>query len=315
MLLGLTALVLGASISHGLAQAFPAKPVRMIVQTAPGSSIDVAARILADNLTRLWGQQVLILNQPGAGGAIAVRALSAAPNDGYTLFFAASSVFVVLPELQNALASDVRAFVPVAFVGDTPMVVAVSTKTRANSLAELLDLTKNTSGGLNVAVSTRGGLSHLSAESLRQKAGVDMNFVHYPGTAQAMTDVIADRVPVAVDSISAMVGPTKGGQIKMLAVGSPSRLKSFPDLPAASETLPGFEATAWFALVAPEGTDPEIVRKVGVDVDAALAEPAVRARLEELGTFARSMPVSELRSFIDAQRQKWAPIVRGAGGG
>lgn len=296
------------------AQAFPNKPVRIIVQTAAGSSIDVAARILAENLSRSWNQQVIVLNQPGAGGAFAARALATAPNDGYTLFFAGSSVFVVLPELQKTLAADVRSFVPVAFIGETPMAIAVSEKTAVSSLAELVALAKKTPGGLNCAVSTRGGLSHLSAESFRASAKVDMTYIHYPGTAQALTDVIADRVPIIVDSISAILGPAAGDQLKLLAVGSPARLKSLPNIPAASETLPGFEATAWFVLAAPQGTNADIVKQIGKSVDAVLQEPAVRKRLEELGTFARSMPADDINAFIEQQKQKWAPIVQRVGG-
>lgn len=302
-----------AACQHADAQGFPSKPVRIIVQTAAGSSIDVAARILAENLSRRWGQQVLILNQPGAGGAVAARALASSPADGYTLFFAASSVFIVLPELQKNLAEEVKSLVPVAFIGETPMAIAASAKTPANSLAELIALSKQTAGGLNCAVSTRGGLSHLSAEALRDSAKIEMNFIHYPGTAQALTDVIADRVPMMVDSVSAILGPAASGQLKLLAVASPSRLKSLPNVPAASETLPGFEATAWFAIAAPQGTSSEIVRQIGKDVDAVLQEPAMRARLEELGTFVRTMPTDELKAFIEAQKQKWAPIVQRVG--
>ena len=311
--LAIAALMFGLT-SYGQGQTFPDKPVRIIVQTAAGSSIDVAARILAENLGRRWGQQTIVINQPGAGGAIAARALSTAPNDGYTLFFAASLVFVVLPEFQKALAPEVKAFVPVAFIGETPMAIVVSAKTPAGSLADLIALANKTAGGLNCAVSTRGGLSHLSAELLKESAKADMTFIHYPGTAQALTDVIADRVPIVVDSISAMLGPAAGGQVKILAVGSPSRLKSQPNIPAVAETLPGFEATAWFALAAPAGTSPDIVRQVGRDVDAVLQEPAVRGRLEELGTFTRSIPSDELGDFIESQRKKWAPIVRSVGG-
>jgi tripartite-type tricarboxylate transporter receptor subunit TctC len=304
------AAVLFAGCGASSAQTFPSKPVRIIVQTAAGSSIDVTARILAEHLSKRWGQQVVILNQPGAGGAVAARALASSPPDGYTLFFAASSVFVVLPELQKNLAGEVKSFVPVAFIGETPMAIAVSAKTPANSLAELIALAKQSKDGLNCAASTRGGLSHLSAESLKDAAKIDMTFIHYPGTAQALTDVIADRVPMVVDSISAILGPAKGGQLKLLAIGAPSRLKSLPDVPAAAETLPNFEATAWFAIVAPQGTPSDIVGKIGTDVNAVLQEPAVRSRLEELGTFVRSMPANELEAFIAQQKAKWAPIVQ-----
>jgi len=294
----------------GFAQAYPNKPVRIIVQTAAGSSIDVSARLLADHLTRRWGQQVIVLNQPGAGGAIAVRALTNAANDGYTLFFAASSVFLVLPELQKNLAADINAMVPIAFIGETPMAIAVSGKSPAKSLSDLIALSKTTSGGLNCAVSTRGGLSHLSAEALREASKADLALVNYPGTAQALTDVIADRVPVIVDSVSALIGPAAGGQIRILATAGPSRLKALPDVPAASETLPGFEATAWFALVAPAGTDAEIIRKATSDVDAVLKYPDLGRRLEEIGTFPRGMNAAELQRYIDAQKQRWSPVVQ-----
>lgn len=308
-------LVLGLGLAIGFptvasAQSYPNKPVKIIVQTAAGSSIDVAARLLADHLTRRWGQQAFVVNQPGAGGAIATRALTTSPNDGYTLFFAASSVFLVLPELQKNLATDINAMVPIAFVGETPMAIAVSAKSPAKSLAELLALSKSTAGGLNCAVSTRGGLSHLSAEALREASKADLTLVNYPGTAQALTDVIADRVPVIVDSISALLGPASGGQIKILATAGPSRLKALRNIPAANETLPGFEATAWFALAAPAGTDADIVRKAAADVNAVLQEPSLVKRFEEIGTFTRQMNSTELKAFIEVQKVRWSPVVQ-----
>jgi len=307
--------IVGILISFGLSatavgQSYPTKPVKIIVQTAAGSSIDVAARLLAEQLTKKWGQQAFVLNQPGAGGAIAARALMTSPNDGYTLFFAASSVFLVLPEIQKDLAKDIAAMVPIAFVGETPMAIAVSAKSPVNSLAELLALSKKTPGGLNCAVSTRGGLSHLSAGALREASQSDLTFINYPGTAQALTDVIAERVPVIVDSISALVGAAAGGQLKILAIASPSRLKMLPDIPAANETVPGFEATAWFALTAPAGTDAEIIRKATADLNEVLREPALAKRLEEIGTFTRQMNSPELKAFIENQKSRWTPVVQ-----
>lgn len=307
--------VLGLGLAIGLpvvasAQSYPTKPVRIIVQTAAGSSIDVAARLLADHLTKRWGQQAFVVNQPGAGGAIAARALTTSPNDGYTLFFAASSVFLVLPELQKNLAADINAMVPLAFVGETPMMIAVSTKSPAKSLAELFALSKSTVGGLNCAVSTRGGLSHLSAEALREASQADLTLVNYPGTAQALTDVIADRVPVIVDSISALLGPASGGQIRILATAGPSRLKALPEIPAANETLSGFEATAWFAIAAPAGTDAEIVQKITADVGSVLQEPDLARRLEEIGIFTRQMNLAELKTFIEGQKARWISVIQ-----
>lgn len=292
------------------AESFPKRPVKIIVQTAAGSSIDVAARILADNLSRKWGQQAFVLNQPGAGGAVAARVLAAAPSDGETLLFAASSIFVALPVLQPAQAASIDGFVPIAFVGEQPMAIAVAADHPAKTLPELLAILRKTPGGLNCAVSTRGGLSHLSAESLKAAAGAEMNFIHYPGTAQALSDVIGGRVPMIMDSLSAFVGPAAGGQIRILAVASAQRLKKMADVPAIAESVPGFEATAWLALVAPAGTRPVVTEQIGRDVDAILADEAVTKRLEELGTLTRRMSGDELAAFIKVQREKWLPVVQ-----
>lgn len=302
--------LLGADSSFAAEPYFPKRPVKIIVQTAAGSSIDVAARILAESLSRKWGQQAFVLNQPGAGGAVAARALASAPPDGETLLLAASSIFVALPVLQPAQAASIDTFSPIAFVGEQPMAVAVGASQAESTFPALLARLRSAPGGLNCAVSTRGGLSHLSAESLKAAAGVDMNFIHYPGTAQALSDVIAGRVPMLIDSLSAFVGPADGGQIRILAVASAQRLSKMPSIPTVAETLPGFEATAWLALVAPPGTPAPITAQIGDDVDAILKTPAMAKRLEDVGTFVRPMPANELAIFVKAQRAKWLPVVQ-----
>jgi tripartite-type tricarboxylate transporter receptor subunit TctC len=291
------------------ADIFPSRPVKIIVQTAAGSSIDVAARVLAESLSRKWGQQAYVANQPGAGGAVAARALAQAPPDGGTLLFAASSVFVALPELQEDQAESIAAFVPVAFVGEQPMAVTVGAQERAKTLAELIDRIRGTAGGVNCAVSTRGGLSHLTAEALKGATKTEMTFVHYPGTAQALTDVMSGRVPMVIDSVSAFIGPA-GGQIRILALGSAKRLNKMPDIPTIGETVPGFEASGWFALVAPPATPAAIAARIGRDVDDILADADVVKRMEEVGTYVRRMSTAELADFIKAQRAKWAPVVQ-----
>jgi tripartite-type tricarboxylate transporter receptor subunit TctC len=302
--------LLFASAPLSRAQTFPSQPVKLIVQTAAGASIDVAARVLAQNLSQRFGQQVYVLNQPGAGGAIAAKALAGAAPDGETLLLAASSIFIVLPEVKKEQAASVEAFVPIAFIGEQPMAIAVGRANEAKSLAELLEFARRAPGGPNCAVSTKGGLSHLTGEALREKAGIDLSFVHYPGTAQALTDVIAGRVPIVVDSLSALVGPAAGGEIRILAVASAARLPSFPDIPTVAETLPGFEATAWLALVAPPGTPRDLAGRIGHEADAVLDDPAFVAKLKETGTFVRRRPTSELSDFIASERAKWSPIVQ-----
>lgn len=309
------ALQLASALPAAAADPFPTRPVRVVVQTAAGSSIDLAARLLTEGLTRRWGQQAVVLNQPGAGGAIAARTLATSAPDGYTLLLAASSIFVVLPELQKAQAEDIRGFVPIAFVGEQPMAIVATADSPATTLAELLALARRTDGGLNCAVSTRGGLSHLTMEAFKAAAGIALTPIHYPGTSQALSDVIAGRVPMVIDSLTAFLGPAASGQVRLLATASPRRLARMPDLPIANETVPGFVATAWLALVAPAGTSADLTQRISADVAAVVADPAVAARLDESGTFPRAMTTAELATFIDAERQKWAPVVQRYGGG
>jgi tripartite-type tricarboxylate transporter receptor subunit TctC len=162
---------------------------------------------------------------------------------------------------------------------------------------------------VNCAVSTRGGLSHLSAEAWREAAKVELNFIHYPGTSQALSDVVAGRVPMVIDSLSALLGPAASGDIRIVAIASPERLQKMPDTPTAAETVAGFVATAWLALVARSGTAREITDRIEQDIAAVLADGTTIARLEETGTYPRKMSREALVSFIDNERKKWSPVV------
>jgi tripartite-type tricarboxylate transporter receptor subunit TctC len=289
---------------------YPAKAVKVIVQTGPGSSIDVSARLLAEGLAKKWGEQVLVINQPGAGGFVATRALASAPADGYTLFFAASSVFVALPEIRKDIAESIASFAPISFIGEQPMAVAVPAGSGIKTMADLAEAAKKTPQGLNCAVSTRGGLSHLTGESLRAASGMNLVFVNYPGTAQALTDVVGGRVPVLVDSLSALIGPAAGGQIRIIGVGSSKRLPIMKDVPTIAETVKDFEATAWFALVAPQGTPKTVVDKVSTNVKTILADRTVAEKMLKTSTFIKDISADKLPAFIAAERAKWSPVVR-----
>ena len=158
-------------------------------------------------------------------------------------------------------------------------------------------------------MSTRGGLSHLTGEYLKAASGMDLAFINYPGTAQTLTDIVGGRVPMSVESLSALIGPATGGEIRILAVASAHRLPTLPKVPTVAETVPGFEATAWFVLVAPKGTPPDVVDKISKDVHAILSENAIRDQMLKLSTFIKDVPLPELPAFIAAQRKKWSPIV------
>jgi tripartite-type tricarboxylate transporter receptor subunit TctC len=296
------------------AQSYPAGPVKIIVGVGPGSSPDVICRILADQLSRLWNQQVIILNQPGGGGAISIRAAGNAAPDGYTLFMSLASNYVALPELQATFPFDVaRDFVPIGFVGEQPMLIAASPALGVNTLADAIALAKRRPGELNVAAGNRGSILHLTAEWLRSAAAVDMTIVNYPALPQALADLLAGRIHFSVDAISGLAGSIRGGTVKPLAVAARARLPNFPEIPIASETLPDLIASGWLALVAPPKTPESIAHKVSDDLRAILGRDEIGQRLHELGSYPRPMSPAELAAFVQEQQRIWKPIIAGIG--
>ena len=299
--------------STAWAQDFPSKPVKIIVQTAAGSSLDVVARLVAEPLSQIWGQQPIIVNHAGAGGLIASRALAASPADGYTLFLAGGSVFVVLPVVQNNLPFDVNEFVPIGFVAEQPYTLLISNKLGVNSVTELVELSKRQPGGLDSVAGTRGGLQHLTVEWFRNRSGAKLNMIHYPGAAQASNDVIAGRVPMMMQTIAPVAGTIAAGEVKLLAVTSTGRLRNYPDTPTVAETVPGFTSSGWSILVAPKGTPAKVVQKINTDLRTVLARPEVVRKIEELGNYTRPMTPKELADFVREERDIWQPIVKQIG--
>ena len=294
------------------AQAFPNGPVKIVVSVGAGAAPDVVTRLVADHLTRLWGQQVLIMNQPGGAGAVAIKAVAPAPPDGQTLYMSLASNFIALPELQKNFPVDVlRDFVPIGFVGEHPLVIAAAPILGVSTLAELIALFKSKPGELNVSAGNRGSIIHLAGEWLRSATGTQYTLLHYAGGAQGIPDLLGGRVQALIDAIPSMRGPIDGGQVKPLAVTSKRRLDNFPQIPAAAETLPGFEAMGWMALMAPPGTPQAIARKISDDLRAVQAQPEFKRRAEELGNYTRpgTTTPEELTAFIHEQQQIWRPVI------
>ena len=307
------AVALASGISHAQAEEFPARPVKIIVQTAAGSSLNVMARLVAEPLSQMWGQQAIVVNQAGAGGLIASRALAASPADGYTLFLAGGSVFVVLPEVNQNITFDVNEFVPIGFVAEQPYTLIVSNKLAVNSVTELVELSKKQPGGLDSVAGTRGGLQHMTVEWFKSRSGAKLNMIHYPGAAQASNDVIAGRVPMMMQTVAPVAGIVAGGEVKLLAIAAAARLPTYPNTPTISETIPDFTSSGWSILVAPQGTPPAVVQKINADLRTALARPQVVKKLEELGNYTRPMTPQELADFVHNERKFWGPIVRQVG--
>jgi tripartite-type tricarboxylate transporter receptor subunit TctC len=297
--------------AHAQALPYPDKPVRIITHSAPGGSPDALLRIVGDRLSQMWGQQVIVLNHPGAGGAVAARTAAQAAPDGYTLYMPASSAFVALPGLQAGLPLEVpRDFVPVGFVALQPFLVAVVPSLGVKTLPELIALAKQKPGELSYAATGRGTLSHLTGEALQLRAGIKLLMVPYlGGTAQALNDVMAGRVPMVIDAYPPLAGALQANTIRALAIGSPNRLPEFPELPTTAETLPGFTPAGWLALVAPVGTPELIVQKLSDDLHAAVLDPVTRTRLETTGNYPNPLRPSGLLAFIQSEQRSWKPVL------
>ena len=305
-----TTLLASILIAPAVATDYPAKPVRIITQGAAGSGPDVITRIVAEHLGRRWGQQVLILNHPGGGGVVAGRAAATAEADGYTLYVATITTFVIMPEIQRTLPFDLeRDFAKIGFVAETPMMIAVSPSLGVRSLPDLIARAKSRPGELFYAANNRGSLPHLTAEMFRARTGADLTFVPYQGAAAGLQDLIGGRIAMIVESVGALSGPAQAGSITPLAVASAARLPNLPDLPTVAEAVPGFVAMGWVVLLAPSRTPEPIVRKVNEDLNAVLVGPELRQKLQDLGAFVRTMSPSETADFIRNEQRAWKPLV------
>ena len=297
-----------ALVAH--AGSYPSKPVKIIVQTPPGNGPDVILRIIADRLGGVWQEQPVVINRPGAGGLIAAQAAVAAEPDGYTLFDAITSTLLVLPVTQTRSFDLNHALVPIGDAGDQPFVIGVSPSLGVNTLPELIALAKSKPGTILYAAAQRGSMPHLASELLRSRAGIDIGFVPYPSTAQAVQDLVGGRISVIFEGMSALAGPIKGGWVKPIAVTSPERLPKFPNIPTASETVSGYRASGWFVLMAPARTPDAIVQKINRDLSSVLGQPELQEKLAKLGTYVQPMSVGETAQFIKSEQTLWQPIAR-----
>jgi len=294
------------------AEDFPTHPVRIITDGAPGSAIDVPVRIIAEGLSRIWGQQAVVMNQPGAGGAIAARTAATAAPDGYTLGVVAVSAFVAAPGTADNLPIQVpKDFTPVGYLGGAPMFIGAAPWLGVKTLPDLIAMAKAKPGELSFGVNGIGRLTHLTGELLQKQAGIKLLMVPYSGgTAQVINDMMGKRVALVFDAYSGIAGAVEAGNVLPLAVGSASRMPALPNVPTVAETLPGYESVGWQALMAPAGTPDAIVKKLNADLIKAMSDPDIRKKLADLGRDDRRMSPGELLAFIQGEQQKWAPIVQ-----
>jgi len=297
--------------AHGQAGTYPSKPVQILTDSSAGSTPDVALRFVADRLTQLWGQQVLVNNRPGAGGSLAARVAADAAPDGYTLYQPVLSTFVSLhPAAPNVPIHVPQDFLPIGFVAENPMFFAVSPKLGIASLAELIARAKARPGEISYATTGVGRLTHLTGELLQREAGIKLLLVPYTGgPSHAISDVTTGRVGMIIEGYSGIAAAARSGAVKLIAVATAKRLADFPDVPTVAETIPGFQATGWAILAAPLGTSDAIIRTVSDDLRKVSEEPDLQKKLATLGSYTNPMSAAEATAFVHKQQQTWQPIL------
>jgi tripartite-type tricarboxylate transporter receptor subunit TctC len=294
------------------AGSYPDKPVTVISDAAPGSTPDVDARFVAAGLAKAWGQQVVVINHPGANGSIAARVATDAVPDGYTLFMPALSTFVALPSIAPNLPLKLpRDFVPIGYTAENPMFVAVTPSLGVSTLPQLIALAKKEPGTISIAVTGAGRLTDLTGLLLEDRAGIQLLRVPYTGgPAAALADVGSGRVSMIIEGYSGILGAVKAGQVKLIAVASAERLPQFPDLPTVAETLPDFSASGWQVLVAPNGTPGPIISKVSADLSKVVSDPDFKKLLANVGSYSRAMTPEQTLAFVEKEQQTWGPVLQ-----
>ena len=292
---------------------WPNRPVRLIVPFPPGGSTDAQGRLLAQKLSDLWGQPVIVDNRPGAGAVLATNVVAKAPPDGYTLGIAVSS-HAINPTLRSDLPYDtLKDLQPVSEVGVQHIILDANPSLPVRNLAELLDLARRQPGGLSYASPGSGTAHHLVMELLKAKAGVNIIHVPYRGGAPAQQDVMGGQVLLLMDTYYASAGLIKAGKLKPIALFSPERPASVPDIPVVAETVPGVSGQSSVGVIAPAGTPASIVQKISADIARAARTPEFAQKLLEMGLDPVGSTPQEYDQRIRADILKWAPVIRASG--
>lgn len=311
--LGLAAAVFAVLLNGGAtAEDWPTRNIKVIVPYPAGGNVDSAARIVADRLQDKLGQPFIIENKSGAGGMIAGEALAKAPNDGYTLMVGANGPVLFAPEINKRDAYDwKRDFLPISSISMTPLVLEIHPTLKAQTFADLLALAKQDPGKLTMASPGAGTTNHLLSELMQSKLNVHWVTAHYRGNAPATNDLLGGQVQFAFDQVSVSLQYIKGNMLRALAVTSPHRLKSLPDVPTFAELgYPDFDGQTFTGLFAPAGTPTPIVDKLHDALAAVLKEPAVIDKFEKLGAEAVPMTPADFKAYLGREDAKWLPIVR-----
>jgi tripartite-type tricarboxylate transporter receptor subunit TctC len=295
------------------AQAYPTKPVRLIVGFPPGGVGDILARLMGQSLSARLGQPFIIENRPGAGGNIGTEVVVHAPADGYT-FFLANTANAINATLYERLNFDfIRDTEPVGSIARAPGVLEVNPAVPVRTVPEFIAYAKANPGKINYASSGNGGLAHVAGELFKIMAGIDMQHVPYRGSGPALTDLLGGQVQAMFDNVPSSIEHIRSGKLRALAVTTATRSEMLSDLPTVAEFLPGYEATGFFGLVAPGRTPRDVVERINKEMNIVLGEPNLRGRLSELGGVALVGSPADFGKLIAGETKKWAQVVKLSG--
>lgn len=290
---------------------FPSRPVRLIVPFPPGQASDIFARLLAEKLLPVWGQNVVVDNKGGGGGVPAMEMLRQSAPDGYTLAMGTSGTIGINPVVYSKLPYDVaRDFAMISNVFVAPLVMVAHPSLGVDSLEQLISFAKKNPGKINYASAGPGASQHMAAELFKARAGLFIVHIPYRGSGPAMTDLLGGQIPLMFDSVTSALPHIQSGRLKALAVTTAKRVKSLPNVPTISEQVPGYEAVGWAGLIAPKATPPELVTRISEDVQVILRDPAVVAEIDRRGSIADPMSPKQFADFVTAENRKWAEVAK-----
>ena len=292
------------------AQAYPARPVRIIVGYPSGGSNDILARLMAQWLSERMGHQFVIENRPGAGSNIATEAVVRADPDGYTLLMVSAANMSNAALYEKLNYNFIRDIAPVAGVMRVPLVMEVNPSIPAKTVPEFIAYARANPGKINFASGGIGTSIHLSGELFKMMTGIDMQHVPYRGNGPALTDLLGGQVQIMFDTMPAAIGYVRAGQLRALAVTTATRSEALPDIPTVGEYVPGYEASSLYGVAAPSNTPAEIVDKLNREINAALADPAMKTRLADLGGIVLAGSPADFGKLIAVETDKWAKVIR-----
>ena len=313
LLLTATILATAVQAQKPAEPAFPTRPVRILVAQAAGGPTDVVARIYGTRLSEIQAQQAVVDNRPGAGGSVAGDITSRAPADGYTLMVAANGTLSIAPHFIKLTYDARKDLVPVGLIGNSPLGLMVYPQLPAATFKDLIALAKSRPGKINFGSSGMGATSHLAGEFLKMLSGINIVHVPYKGAGPALVALMSGEIDMLISGLSSGLPYVKQKQVRLLAVSSAKRVSILPDVPSMAETLPGYDVTSWYAVLAPAGTPRAIVDKLNQMSNATVSTPDVKSKLATLGVEVETLSPEQLSAKMLAEYDRWGKVVQSAG--